>query len=148
MVNKLISLLLAIGFSSFAYAGKAVMINGEKAERSDVSSIIFDEDELELEYTDGSKFRLDIETVEIDFSSSNNLNAVSANTFSISTLVEDHIFLTELEIGAQIQIIQTDGKVLYSTVVEKTELTIPTNEMAPAPYLIKIGNQIVKIIKK
>ena len=148
MTRKLISLILAIGFSTFVHAGKTLMINGEKAERDDVSTITFAEDELELRYSDGSTFKLDIETVEINFSVSSGTDGVPTNTFSVNTLVEDHILLSGLEKGSQVQIIRTDGKVLFSTVAEESELTIHTDKMSPAPYLIKVGNQFVKIIKK
>lgn len=148
MNKKLLTSFLALGLSAYCYADKIVMINGSEADKGDVSEITFAGDNLLLKYSDGNTFKLDIETVEINFSDATTTGGVMANTFSYNSLVEDQLLLTGLEKGKQVQIIRVDGRVLYSAVAEGNAMAIPVNGLAPAPYLIKVGNQIVKFIKK
>lgn len=148
MNKKLLTSFLALGLSVYAYADKIVMINGAKAEKSDVSEITFAGDNLELKYADGNTFKLDIETVEINFSDATATGGVMANTFSLNSLVEDQLLLTGLEKGMLVQIIRVDGRILYSAVANDDAMEISVAGLTPAPYLIKVGNQIVKFIKK
>lgn len=148
MNKKLLSSLFAFGLSTFCFAEKTVMINGSEAEKSDVSEITFAGDNLELKYADGSTFKLDIETIEINFSDATSVGGAVANSFSLSSMVDDQLSLTGLEIGMLVQIIRVDGRVLYSAVADGDAMNISVAGLSPAPYLIKVGKQIVKFIKK
>lgn len=148
MVKKLFIPFLALGMSAICHAEKTVLINGTEAEKSNVAEITFAGDNLELKYADGSTFKLDIEAIEINFSDATISKGVIANTFALNTLVENQLSLTGLEIGDQVQIIRVDGRVLYSAVAEEKTMNIAVDGLTPAPYLVKVGKQIVKFIKK
>ena len=148
MNKKTGMLLFSMAFFSLAQAEKILMVNGEMAERSNLAEITFVGDDLELKYADGSSFKLDMESVEVKFSATSGINAATANICSIGSSVDDHIYLKNIEKGSVIQIIRTDGIVLYSAIANGSEMTINTDKLTPSPYLLKVGNQIVKFLKK
>ncbi|MBR2262292.1 MAG: hypothetical protein IJ916_11445 [Paludibacteraceae bacterium] len=148
MTKKTATLLFAMTFSCLIHAEKALMINGDVAEKNDISEITINGDELELKYADGSTFKLDMEAVEVKFFGTNSINATAANVYSINSFVDDYISLKNIEQGSVIQIIKTDGTVLYSAIANDVEMTINTDKLTPAPYLLKVGNQIIKFFKK
>ncbi len=146
--KKIIAGCVAIAFSLFCHAEKTLTINGSLAERSDVTEITFAGDNLQLKYESGEVFKIDMEAVEINFSDGTSLKKSFANTFTCNSLIQDQINLSGIEPGATIQIFRMDGQLLYHSVAEDTKATIYVAELAPAPYLLKVGGQIVKFIKK
>ncbi|MCQ2219291.1 MAG: hypothetical protein MJZ33_12570 [Paludibacteraceae bacterium] len=148
MYKRLLASVFALGFSVLVFADKQVLINGSIAEKSDVTEITFKGDNLVLTYSDGSTFMLDMETVEINFSDATSTGGVLAGVFSLNTLVEDELVLSGLQIGEQIQIMGVDGKIYYSSFAEAENVRVSTASLAPSPYIIKVGKQIIKFIKK
>ena len=148
MDKRLLTTFFALWMSAFAYSEKQVLINGSVADKSDVGEITFQGDDLLLTYSDGSSFRLDMESVVINFSEATSAGGSLSSILSLNTMVEGELRLTGVETGTPIQIIGVDGKVFYSSLAEDSEFSISVAFLPSAPYLIKIGNQIIKFIKK
>ena len=148
MHKKLLTMAFACGLAFQANAEKQVLINNTPAERNDVAEITFAGDNLLLKYADGNSFKLDMEEVEINFSDLTSTGVATSGLFSLNTLVDDRIVLTGVQEGNQVQIINIEGRVLFSTTANANEVNIATSFLEPAPYLIKVGNQIIKFIKK
>lgn len=148
MNKRLLVSVFAAGLSVGAFAEKQVLINGAVAEKSDVVEITFKGDDLELKYSDGSSFLLDMETVEIDFMGGTSLAGVSSGIFSLNSVPEEELRLQGVRQGALIQIIATGGKLLYMEQAGAGDVVIPISFLRPGAYLLKAGSQVVKFIKK
>ncbi|MBP5455762.1 MAG: hypothetical protein J6Y37_04630 [Paludibacteraceae bacterium] len=148
MDKRLLTSFFALWIAAFAYSEKQVLINGTAADRSDVGDITFQGDDLLLTYSDGSSFRLDMESVVINFSDVTSSGGSLSSILSLNTIVGESIWLTGVEEGTPIQIIGVDGKIFYSSRAENSDFSISVATLPSSPYLIKIGDQIIKFIKK
>lgn len=148
MYKKLLASLFALGLTASSFAEKQILINGSPAEKSDIEEISFMGDNLILKYSDGDSFTLDIETVEINFSDATSNGSILAGIFTLNSWVKDEIHVSGVTVGTPIQIISVDGKTIYASHAEAEDVTISSAAFTPATYIIKIGSQIVKFIKK
>lgn len=147
MKKTLLLSLIAFCGATQAFADKTVYVNGNKVD-TDVESITFKGDNLSLVTPSSSTSNYDIEEVEIDFDDAEGVENTSSTLLSFNSEVSESLDLTGVEPGTALQIIAADGKVVYTGTATGSEVTISTSQLAAAPYVLKVGNQTYKFIKK
>ena len=145
-MKRFLLLSCAAFLSMMSFADKTVYLNGV-ATQQNVVSISFDGDYVLLSYDDNSSFKIDMESVEIDFTGNAGVDDATSSFLSVNTLVGDVLRVSNVETGLFLQIFDVNGRVWMAKRAESDVTEFQTTVLPKGAYLLKAGNKVVKFIK-
>lgn len=147
-MKKKIIMVALFAFALFATASASIVqtltINGEKVEKV-VSRLTFDGDNVVL-LLDDTEVSYPMNDVEIAFSTTTSINGIS--TFRINGLVDDVLNISGLTKDTVIAIYDTTGKKLVSAKADGDAMHVALRGFSSGVYIMKVGNSVVKFIKR
>ena len=119
-----------------------LIINGETIEKV-VTKITFEGDLVVLSFADTSVSSEDMGNVILRFSDLAT-SIKDINAFQLKQAVDGSLNIKGLAEGTQVQIFDASGKQMTAT----NDTTINVSSLKPGMYILKVGSQIVKFVKK
>lgn len=143
--------ILASALMLFAMCGMAnadvtqtLTINGQKVEKV-VSQLTFSGDNVVLHF-DGSEETYPMNDVQIDFSGTAGINAVS--TFKLGGIVDGQLNISGLADGTPVAVYDISGKKVAAARANGESTLVNLDSLNGGVYILKAGNQIVKFVKR
>lgn len=121
--------------------GQTLTVNGETIEKT-VAKVTFEGDDLVLHFSDETTLKADMAVVTIAFDASSGISTVLIG--EMRRLVDDQLVLGNVPQGAKAILFDAAGKQLLTT----TDSTIDMRRMKSGVYMLKVGSQIVKFMKR
>lgn len=123
---------------------QTLTVNGQKVEKV-VSQITFSGDNVVLHF-DGTEETYPMDDVQIDFTSGAGIGNIS--TFKLNTFVDGQLNIAGLEAGTQVAVYDVSGKKLAHAQAEGESTLVNVDNLNSGVYILKVGNQIVKFVKR
>ena len=120
---------------------QTITVNGETIEKT-VAKVTFEGDDLVLHFSDETTLKADMAVVTIAFDASSGISTVLIG--EMRRLVDDQLVLGNVPQGAKAILFDAAGKQLLTT----TDSTIDMHRMKSGVYMLKVGSQIVKFMKR
>lgn len=124
---------------------QTITINGETVEQTAVQ-LAFSGDNVTLTYADRTTQTADMATVSITFNTSTGIGAISA--FEYRGLVDGQMNISGLNAGTQVCVYDNAGRQLFSQQATGSSMQMDATTLAPGVYVLRVGQQTVKFLKK
>lgn len=153
MKRLILSLFAASALALTASAGVAkVMINGSAVEKTPVA-LSFNDDKVTIHFGERDTMEANLDEVSISFADGSNLvNELSgANIFRFNGLVGDVLSISGIAPNAGVAIYDLSGKQVLAAQAKMQSaesLEINVAELPAGAYLLRVGNEVVKFIKR
>ena len=144
---KSILALAALAFSLSAAAEQKLFLNGEETTGKVVTQMAFSGNDVILTYDSGTTETLDMQAVEIVFGTVTALHS-NIQMSTLHTQVGNTIVVSGTEKGDAVEVYSLSGQKIASTVAASDQTTLSLGNATKGIYLLKVGNSVVKFIKK
>ncbi len=147
MKKRFLTLCVAslMGLCAIADGVQSITINGETVEKV-ATQLSFDGDNVILTYSDGTTQTVDMGTVQIAFSATNSIGTLS--TFEYKGIINGEMVVGGLPVGSSYAVYDTAGKQLFTGRVVSSETRLDVRQLRTGIYMLRIGNQVVKFVKR
>lgn len=140
-------LLCSMALGAWADATQTITVNGQSVTGKTVASISFEGDNAVVRYSDNSTETSPIEQVKISFAySTTGIKTVSV--FNFTGIVDGQLHLSGLKAGALIQVFDTAGRVQARAKAADGDTVLDVNSLNSGVYMVRVGNQVIKFMKK
>lgn len=120
---------------------QSLIINGETVAKT-VAKITFDGDNVVLYFSDATQQTADMSGVIITFTDPTDIQSLT--TFQLKGIVSGKLNLQNVQQGATIDIYDAAGK----QVLTSKKQVIDVNHLKSGVYVLRVGNQVVKFVKR
>lgn len=142
-----VCLLCSMALGAWADATQTITVNGTAVTGKTVRSISFEGDNAIVLYSDNSSETSPIEQVKISFAySATGIKHVTV--FNYNGIVGGQLHLSGLKDGAAIQVLDTAGKVQVKARTSEGETVVDVNHLQRGVYMVRVGEQVIKFMKK
>ena len=136
---------MALG--AWADATQTITVNGQSVTGKTVASISFEGDNAVVKYSDNSTETSPIEQVKISFAYfTTGIKTVSV--FNFTGIVGGQLHLSGLKAGSLIQVFDTAGRVQARANAAEGDTVLDVNSLNSGVYMVRVGNQVIKFMKK
>lgn len=152
MKKLFLSFLLMCGMCSLSHATmvQTIIVNGVEVAGKSVASMTFSGDDAVIVYSDNSSETAPIEQVKILFAygATGISKANQTGVFDFKGVVNDKLTVNGIPAGTKAVLYDANGRQCQAVVAEADGLSINMNGKAAGVYMLKVGSQVVKFIKK
>lgn len=116
-------------------------INGEEVQKV-VTRMTFEGNNVVLHFDDQTQQSADMSTVVLSFTWD------GAGIYTVKQPVGDLLSLKGIAAGDALTIYDAAGKRVMTTTAEHAAATLSTKSLTPGVYMLKVGRQVVKFVKR
>ena len=142
-----VCLLCSMALGAWADATQTITVNGKTVTGKTVRSISFEGENAIVLYSDNSSETSPIEQVKISFAYSTT-GIKNVSVFNFSGIVDGQLHLSGLKAGALIHVLDTAGRVQARAKAAEGETVLDVNNLNSGVYMVRVGNQVIKFMKK
>lgn len=119
-----------------------LIVNGEEVEQT-VATLSFDGDNVVLQFTDNTQRTIDMESVVISF----DVDCINS-IYSLKGYVSDQLHISGLQPDSRIGIYDASGRQVMTVTTAQAETFFSTASLPQGVYVLRVGRQVVKFIKR
>lgn len=150
MRKQLLAFCFAIGLALPSWGNVSaqiqnITINGQKVEKT-ATELSFDGDNVVLHFSDGSSQSADMGSVLIIFDTTTGIDNI--HTFSLKNETDGILNLSGIAPGQRVQVYDVSGKIIAEAKASSDATSLDISNAKRGTYILRVGNDVVKFIKR